>query len=80
MRSVRVHELGGPEVMRLESVPDPVPGEGEVLVRLEAIGVNFIETYFRKGQYKTALPFTPGSEGAGIAIRPRALHADDFRC
>ena len=68
MRSVRVHELGGPEVMRLESVPDPVPGEGEVLVRLEAIGVNFIETYFRKGQYKTALPFTPGSEGAGVIV------------
>jgi NADPH2:quinone reductase len=52
-------------VLRLESVTDPVPGPGEVLVRLEAIGVNFIETYHRSGLYKVALPMTPGAEGAG---------------
>ena len=68
MRSIRVHEVGGPDVMRLETVPDPTPGPGEVLVKLDAIGVNFIETYFRRGLYKTALPFTPGSEGAGTVV------------
>ncbi|HET9011342.1 MAG TPA: quinone oxidoreductase [Gemmatimonadaceae bacterium] len=49
-------------------MPDPTPGAGEVLVKLESIGVNFIDCYFRKGQYKTALPFTPGSEGAGVVV------------
>ena len=63
-----MHETGRPEVMLLETVPDPAPGEGEVLVRMEAIGLNFIEVYFRKGLYKTALPFTPGSEGAGTVV------------
>jgi NADPH2:quinone reductase len=72
MRAVRVHETGGAEVLRLETVPDPVPGPGQVLVRLEAAGVNFIETYQRKGLYPRALPFIPGEEGAGIveAIGP----------
>jgi NADPH2:quinone reductase len=68
MKAIRVHELGGPEVMRLEEVPDPVPGPGQALVRLEAIGVNFSDVYFRKGLYKTTLPFTPGSEGAGAVV------------
>ena len=68
MRAIRVHELGGPDVMRLETVADPSPGPGEVLVRIEAIGLNFIEVYFRKGLYKTPLPFTPGSEGAGTVV------------
>ncbi|MES2177490.1 MAG: quinone oxidoreductase [Gemmatimonadota bacterium] len=68
MRAIRVHEIGGPEVMVLDNVPDPVPGPGEALVRMEAIGLNFIEVYFRKGQYKTALPFTPGTEGAGTVV------------
>jgi NADPH2:quinone reductase len=68
MKAIRVHELGGPEVMQLEEVADPVPGSGQALVRLEAIGVNFIDVYFRKGLYKTSLPFTPGGEGAGIVV------------
>jgi NADPH2:quinone reductase len=54
--------------MRLESVPDPTPGAGDALVRMESVGVNFIDCYFRKGQYPTPLPFTPGSEGAGIVV------------
>ena len=54
--------------MRFESVDDPIPGAGDVLVRMESIGVNFIDIYFRKGQYKSALPFTPGSEGAGTVV------------
>ena len=68
MKGVRVREHGGPEVLRLETVPEPTPGPGEALVRLESIGVNFIDCYFRKGQYKTTLPYTPGSEGAGVVV------------
>jgi NADPH:quinone reductase len=68
MRAIRVHELGGPEVMQLETIDDPVPSDGEALVRMESIGVNFIDVYFRKGLYKTPLPFTPGSEGAGTIV------------
>jgi NADPH2:quinone reductase len=65
MRAIRVHEHGGPEVLSIDTVGDPVPGPGEVLVRVEATGVNFIEIYQRKGMYKTPLPSTPGEEGAG---------------
>jgi NADPH2:quinone reductase len=54
--------------MRLEDVPDPEPGPGEALVRLEATGVNFIEVYQRKGQYPLTTPFTPGAEGAGTVV------------
>jgi NADPH2:quinone reductase len=68
MRAIRVHEFGGPEVMRLETVEDPRPGPGEALVRMDAAGVNFIDIYYRKGLYKTTLPFTPGSEGAGTVV------------
>ena len=73
MRAIRVRELGGPEVLRVDTVDDPVAGPGEVLVRIEAVGVNFIEVYHRTGIYKSPLPFTPGEEGAGTvaAIGPR---------
>ena len=66
MRAIRVHEVGGPEVLRLEELPVPEPGPGEVLVRLLAIGVNFIDTYKRKGLYPVPTPFTLGEEGAGV--------------
>lgn len=65
MKTVRVHRLGGPEVLEIEDAAAPRPGAGEVLVRLEAAGVNFIDTYHRTGVYPRPLPFTPGSEGAG---------------
>jgi NADPH2:quinone reductase len=68
MRAIRVHEFGGPEVMRLETVDDPRPGPGEALVRLDAAGVNFIDVYFRKGLYKKPLPFIAGTEGAGTVV------------
>ena len=68
MKAIRVHELGGADVLRLEEVPDPQPGPGEVLVRTEAIGVNFIEVYQRKGLYPLARPFTPGREAAGTVV------------
>ncbi|MFD3006554.1 quinone oxidoreductase family protein [Thermus tengchongensis] len=66
MKAVRVHQTGGPEVLRLEDIPIPEPGPGEVLVRLLAIGVNYIDTYKRKGLYPMPLPFTLGEEGAGV--------------
>jgi NADPH2:quinone reductase len=72
VRAIRVHETGGAEALRLETIPDPVAGPGQVLVRLEAIGVNFIEIYQRRGLYKVPMPFVPGEEGAGtvVAIGP----------
>ncbi len=68
MQAIRVHQFGGPEVMKLEEVPDPKPSLGQVLVRLHAVGVNPVDTYVRAGTYtiKAALPFTPGSDGAGV--------------
>ncbi len=66
MKAIRVHEYGGPEVLRYEDVPLPEPGAGEVRVKLAAVGVNFIDVYQRTGQYKMALPSTIGSEGAGV--------------
>jgi NADPH2:quinone reductase len=65
MKAIQIHETGGPEVLKLAELPIPQPGPGQVLIRVEAVGVNFIEIYFRKGTYKAALPFTPGSEAAG---------------
>jgi NADPH:quinone reductase len=65
--AIVVHELGGPEKLRFETVADPVPAAGQARVRHTAIGLNFIDVYFRTGLYKAAaLPFTPGQEGAGI--------------
>lgn len=66
MKAIRVHQLGGPEVLTYEDVPTPVPHAGEVLVKLAAVGVNFIDTYQRKGLYKMQPPFTPGQEAAGV--------------
>ncbi len=68
MRAIRVHEFGGPEVMRLENVPTPTPGPGQVLVRIKAAGVNPVETYIRSGAYaaKPQLPYTPGHDAAGV--------------
>lgn len=68
MKAIRVHEAGGPEVLRLEAVDDPVPGPGQALVRLDAIGVNFVEVYQRTGLYRQEHPFVPGGEGAGTVV------------
>ena len=66
MLAIRVHEFGGPEVLRLETVTDPVAGKGQVVVRIRAIGVNPVDTYIRSGAYGTRpIPFTPGYDGAG---------------
>lgn len=78
MRAVRIHQLGGPEVLRLDEVPLPEPAAGEVLVRHAFIGVNFIDTYHRSGLYELpSLPHGLGTEGAGTveAVGPGV---DDF--
>jgi NADPH2:quinone reductase len=64
---ILVREFGGPEVLRLEDVPDPKPGPSDVVVRIRAAGVNPVDTYIRSGAYprKPALPYVPGSDGAG---------------
>ncbi len=68
MRAVRVHQPGGPEVLRYEELPTPEPKAGEALVELEASGVNFIDVYKRAGLYKLPLPATLGEEGAGRVV------------
>ena len=68
MKAIRVTAFGGPEVLKLEEVPTPQPGPGEVLVRIHAAGVNPVETYIRAGTYARLpnLPYTPGNDGAGV--------------
>ena len=68
MKAIRVHSTGGPEVLTLEELPDPVAGPAELLVKVEAIGVNFLEIYFRQGLYPSPLPFIPGTEVAGVVV------------
>jgi NADPH:quinone reductase len=68
MKAVRVHVHGGVDALVLDDVPEPRPGPGEVLVRLAAAGVNFIDTYHRSGQYRADLPITLGAEGAGEVV------------
>ncbi|NNJ13175.1 quinone oxidoreductase [Chloroflexales bacterium ZM16-3] len=65
MRAIRIHETGGPEVMRYEEVALAEPGPGQVRVKVAATGLNYIETYQRTGLYQVPLPFTPGGEFAG---------------
>ena len=68
-KAVRVHEIGGPEVLTYEDVQVPAPAAGEVRIRQHAIGVNFIDTYFRSGLYKAPqLPFIAGNEASGEVI------------
>lgn len=74
-RAIRIHEAGGPEVMRLEEIEVPPPGEAEVQVKHTAIGLNFIDVYDRSGLYPQAMPAGLGREGAGIvAARGRKVH------
>ena len=66
MKSIRVHQFGDPQVMKLEEVPDLTPGDGQVVVRVRAVGINPVETYVRAGKYgPKQFPYTPGSDAAG---------------
>jgi len=68
MKTIRVHEFGGPEVLRLQEVSDPKAGPGQVLITIKAVGINPLDTYIRSGTYarKPSLPYTPGSDAGGI--------------
>ncbi|HXE58427.1 MAG TPA: quinone oxidoreductase [Gemmatimonadales bacterium] len=68
MRTIQVERYGGPEVLVVREVPEPVPGPGQALVRIEAVGVNFIDVYHRTGRYPIPTPFVPGQEGAGVVV------------
>jgi len=67
MRAIRVQQFGGPDVLQIEEVTDPLPGPGQVLVKVRAIGINPVETYIRSGTHapKPDLPYTPGTDAAG---------------
>jgi NADPH2:quinone reductase len=66
MRAIEIEKTGGPEVLVLRELPVPQPGPQQVLVKIEAIGVNFIDIYLREGRYPAKLPFVPGQEAAGV--------------
>ena len=68
MKAIRAHSFGGPEVLQLETVVDPVPGPGEVVVEVRAAGVNPADTYMRSGTYaiRPQLPYTPGGDAGGV--------------
>lgn len=70
MQAIRVERFGGPEVLRIATVADPVPAAGQVLVQVHAAGVNPVETYVRSGHYAAlpALPYTPGTDAAGVVV------------
>jgi len=70
MKAICVHEFGGPEVLKLDDVPDLQPGPGQVVARIHAAGVNPVETYIRTGTYafKPKLPYTPGNDGGGVVL------------
>ena len=68
MKAIVVREFGGPQVMKLENMPEPSPGPNQVLIRVKAVGVNPVDTYIRSGTYarKPSLPYIPGADLAGI--------------
>jgi NADPH2:quinone reductase len=68
VKAIVVHAFGGPDVLQYEDRPDPVPGPGEALVEIRAIGVNYTDIYSRSGLYRPALPWIPGSEAAGVVV------------
>ena len=81
MRAIQIDHTGGPEVLVLRDVPDPTPGPGEALVRVEASGINFIDTYLREGRYPAKLPFVPGQEAAGtiVSLGPAVSNTPQFK-
>lgn len=78
MRAIRVHEAGGPEVLRIDEIPSPTPGAGELLIDVQATGINFIEVYQRQGAYPMTRPYTPGAEAAGV-VRAVGTGVTEFK-
>lgn len=79
MNAIRIHQFGGPEVLKLERTDDPAPQAGQILVAIKAIGVNPVETYIRSGIYGARpFPFTPGSDAAGV-IEAVGADVGDFK-
>src|SRR5207253_1229542 len=85
MKAIQVQKHGGPEVLTLADLPVPKPKSNEVVVKISAAGINFVDVYFREGRYPAPLPFVVGQEAAGIVSevgseevletgRPRCLH------
>src|SRR5690606_3392040 len=72
VKAIRVHETGGPEVLRFEDYDPGKPAPGEALIEHKAIGLNFIDVYQRTGLYKAEMPFIPGGEGAGVVLETGA--------
>ena len=72
MKAIRVNENGGPEVLSCEDIEQPSPGAGEVLVKVAAAGINYIDTYQRSGLYQIPLPSTLGLEAAGTVAETGA--------
>ena len=68
MQAIQIRQTGGPEALAMAEIARPVPAPGEALVAIDAIGVNFIDIYFREGRYPSTLPFTPGQEAAGTVV------------
>ncbi len=70
MKAIQIEQIGSADVLILRDVPEPVPGAGEVLIRVEAAGVNFSDIMWRRGEYdlETPLPFIPGAEVAGTVV------------
>ena len=69
MKAIRVHQFGGPEVLKTDEIPTPQPAANQALVRIHAIGVNPVDTYIRSGPYAgviSSLPYTPGRDAAGV--------------
>jgi NADPH2:quinone reductase len=78
MKAIQISEFGGPEVLKVRDLPKPKPGQDEILVRLQAIGVNFIDTYQRTGLYPVDLPYVPGLEGSGT-VEKKGEGVKDFK-
>ncbi len=69
MKAIQIRKVGGPEALDLVEIPTPEPKDGEALIELKAIGVNFIDVYFREGRYVSPLPFVGGQEAAGVVVK-----------
>lgn len=78
MKAVRIHQFGGPEMMQYDEVPTPTPGSGQVLVKLAAAGLNYIDVYQRTGLYPNTLPYALGLEGSGT-VAAVGTGVDDFQ-